>query len=43
MASLIASDGGSSDNKLQRHIIGRAVLPLEREVKGLITLELEIN
>ncbi len=43
VASLIATDGGSSDNKLQRHIIGRAVLPLEREVKGLITLEVEIE
>lgn len=43
VASLIASDGGSSDNKLQRHIIGRAVLPLEREVRGLITLEVEID
>ncbi len=43
VASLIASDGGSSDNKLQRHIIGRAVLPLEREVRGLITLELDID
>lgn len=43
VASLIASDGGSSDNKLQRHIIGRALLPLEREVKGLISLEVEID
>ena len=43
VASLIASDGGSSDNKLQRHIIGRALLPLEREVRGLITLEVEID
>ncbi len=43
VASLIASDGGSSDNKLQRHIIGRALLPLQREVKGLITLEVEID
>ena len=43
VASLIASDGGSSDNKLQRYIIGRALLPLEREVRGLITLEVEID
>lgn len=43
VASLIAGDGGSSDNKLQRRIIGRALLPLEREVRGLITLELEID
>jgi hypothetical protein len=43
VASLIASDGGSSDNKLQRHIIGRALLPLEREVKGLISLDVEIE
>ncbi len=43
IASLIGADGGSSDNKLVRHIIGRAVLPLEREVKGLITLEVEID
>lgn len=43
VASLVGADGASSDNKLQRHIIGRAVLPLEREVKGLITLEVEID
>ncbi len=43
IASLIGTDGGSSDNKLVRHIIGRAVLPLEREVHGLVTLEVEIE
>ena len=43
VASLLGSDGATSDNKLQRRIISRAWLPLEREVKGLVQLEVEIE
>ncbi|MDP1831916.1 MAG: SpoIVB peptidase S55 domain-containing protein [Geothrix sp.] len=43
VASLVSGDGASSDNKLQRRIVGRAVLPLEREVRGLSQLEVEIE
>ncbi|WP_243321594.1 SpoIVB peptidase S55 domain-containing protein [Geothrix sp. SG200] len=43
VASLVSGDGASSDNKLQRRIIGRAVLPLDREVRGLSQLDVEIE
>lgn len=43
VASLVSGDGASSDNRLQRRIVGRAVLPLEREVRGLSQLEVEIE
>jgi len=43
ISSLLMSDGDTSDNRLQRRVIGRAVLPLEREVSGLFTLEIEIE
>ena len=43
VASLVGGDGASSDNKLQRRIVGRAVLPLEREVRGLSQLDVEIE
>ncbi|HJW44605.1 MAG TPA: SpoIVB peptidase S55 domain-containing protein [Geothrix sp.] len=43
VASLVGGDGASSDNRLQRRIVGRAVLPLEREVRGLSQLEVEIE
>jgi hypothetical protein len=43
VASLVGGDGASSDNRLQRRIIGRALLPLEREVRGLSQLEVEIE
>ena len=43
VASLVSGDGASSDNRLQRRIIGRALLPLEREVRGLSQLEVEIE
>jgi hypothetical protein len=43
VASLVVGDGNSSDNRLQRRIIGRAVLPLEREVRGISQLEVEIE
>jgi hypothetical protein len=43
VATLVSGDGASSDNRLQRHIIGRALLPLEREVRGISQLEVEIE
>jgi hypothetical protein len=43
VASLLGGDGDSTTNRLQRRIVGRAVLPLEREVQGLVSLELEIE
>jgi len=43
VASLVGGDGASSDNRLQRRVIGRALLPLEREVRGLSQLEVEIE
>lgn len=43
VASLVGGDGASSDNRLQRRIVGRALLPLEREVRGLSQLEVEIE
>ena len=43
VASLVGGDGATSDNRLQRHIIGRALLPLEREVRGISQLEVEIE
>ena len=43
VASLVGGDGASSENRLQRRIVGRAVLPLEREVRGLSQLEVEIE
>lgn len=43
IASLLGEDGDSTANRLQRRIIGRAILPLEREVVGLVSLDLEIE
>jgi len=43
VSSLLGSDGDSTSNRLQRRIVGRALLPLEREVRGLVSLELEIE
>ena len=43
VSSLLMADGDTSNNRLQRIVIGRAALPLEREVSGLITLEVEIE
>ncbi|WLT30030.1 SpoIVB peptidase S55 domain-containing protein [Geothrix sp. PMB-07] len=43
VASLVGGDGASSDNRLQRRIVGRALLPLEREVRGLSQIEVEIE
>jgi hypothetical protein len=43
ISSLLGSDGDATSNTLQRQIISRGVLPLEREVRGLVGLELEIE
>ena len=43
ISSLIGSDGDATANRLQRRILGKAVLPLEREVRGLVSLDLEIE
>jgi hypothetical protein len=43
VTSLLAGDGDTTSNRLYRRIIGRSVLPLEREVKGLVQLEFEIE
>ena len=43
VSNLLGSDGDSNTNRLQRRIVSRAVLPLEREVRGLVSLELEIE
>ncbi|HWQ08191.1 MAG TPA: hypothetical protein VN436_03755, partial [Holophaga sp.] len=43
VASLLAGEGEGPSNILQRRIIGRAVLPLERELGGLVSLDLEIE
>ncbi len=43
IASQMLSDGGAADNQLHRRILSRGVLPLEREVKGLQSLEVEIE
>ncbi|HJU84648.1 MAG TPA: SpoIVB peptidase S55 domain-containing protein [Holophagaceae bacterium] len=43
VADLVGADGASGDNRLQRRIIGRAVLPLEREVRGLSSIDIEIE
>ncbi|MCE1228068.1 MAG: hypothetical protein LWX11_01050, partial [Firmicutes bacterium] len=43
VSNLLGSDGEGQDNRLQRRIISRALLPLEREVRGLVSLELEIE
>ena len=43
IATLVGGDGASSDNRLQRRIIGRAVLPLDREVRGFSQMTVEIE
>ena len=43
VASLVGGDGASSDNRLQRQIVSRGVLPLEREARGLVTMKVEIE
>ncbi len=43
VAALLGEDGSSSGNRLQRQIIGRAVLPLDREVRGFSQMTLQIE
>lgn len=43
IASLVGPEDGSKDTSLKRKIIGRALIPLEREVQGLVTLEIEVE
>ena len=43
ISSLLGSDGDGGSNRLQRRIISRGVLPLEREVHGLVNLDLDIE
>ncbi|MBI4911703.1 MAG: hypothetical protein HY823_03100 [Acidobacteria bacterium] len=43
VTNLLLGDGDTSANRIQRRIVGRSVLPLEREVRGLVQLELEIE
>ena len=43
VANLVSADGGADDGQLKRQIIGRSVLPLDREVRGLATMELDIE
>lgn len=43
VANLVASDGGSDGGQLKRRVIGRSVLPLDREVHGLATMDLDIE
>jgi len=43
ISSLLGSDGDGVGNRLQRKVISRGVLPLEREVHGLVNLELEVE
>ncbi len=43
VTNLLGMDGDSRDNRLVRRLLGRAILPLEREVRGLVTLDLEVE
>lgn len=43
VSGLLLHDGDSRGNRLARRIIGRAILPLEREVRGLVNLDVEIE
>jgi hypothetical protein len=43
ITSMMGADGDFNANRLQRKIISRAVLPLESEVRGLISMELEVE
>lgn len=43
VSAMLGSDGDSRSNQLQKHIIGRALLPLEREVSGIMSLDVEIE
>jgi len=43
ISSLLGSDGDATGNRLQRQILSRGVLPLEREARGLVSLDLDIE
>jgi hypothetical protein len=43
VSSLLMADGDTYSNRLRRTIIGRAMLPLEREVQGMLSIEVEIE
>jgi len=43
VSSLLGSDGDATDNRLQHQVISRGVLPLEREVRGLVSLDVDIE
>ncbi len=43
IASLVNPEDGSKNSSLKRRIIGRSLIPLEREVQGLVTLEIEVE
>jgi hypothetical protein len=43
ISSLLGSDGDATGNRLQRQIVSRGVLPLEREARGLVALKVEIE
>ncbi len=43
ISSMLGADGDFNANRLQRQIISRSVLPLESEVRGLISIELEVE
>jgi len=43
ISSLLDSDGEGTGNRLQRQIISRGVLPLDREARGLVSIDLNIE
>jgi hypothetical protein len=43
ISSLLGGDSEAAGNRLQRQIISRGVLPLEREARGLVTMDLDIE
>ena len=43
ISSLLGSDGDADGNRLKHQIISRGVLPLDSEVHGFVSLELEIE
>lgn len=43
ISSLLVADGDSKNNRLVRRVVGRALLPLEREVRGLMSLDVEVE
>ena len=43
ITAMLGADGDFNANRLQRQVISRGVLPLESEVRGLISMELEIE